>query len=71
VLLELDADPDLCRVPLVVLSSSRCELELARRMTPVRRACMVKPGTFSEYTAMLAAIERFRVNAATEEAPPA
>ena len=53
-------------IPLVVLSSSRSELELARAMDSPGRTFMVKPSTFKEYVALVESIEAFREKAAKE-----
>ncbi|OGV73192.1 MAG: hypothetical protein A3K19_30120 [Lentisphaerae bacterium RIFOXYB12_FULL_65_16] len=60
VLEEIRPDPDLSEIPLVVLSSSRSELELARPRTLPGQCCMAKPSTFGGYLELVRAIEAFR-----------
>jgi CheY-like chemotaxis protein len=59
VLEEIHGAPAWSRIPIVLLSSSRSELELARAIpVPVRR-CMVKPNTFAGYVELVRSIEAF------------
>jgi two-component system, chemotaxis family, response regulator Rcp1 len=73
VLRDMAQDPAVQRMPVVVLSSSRSELELARSSLLRTQTFMVKPGTFSEYVEMIRAMEAFRNQAerGREEGQPA
>lgn len=62
---EMRPDPALCAIPLVILSSSRSELELARRRQLPRQRCLVKPSTFAGYVEMVQTVEAFRQAAGT------
>ena len=60
VLAEIDADPRLCRIPLVVLSSSRSELAIAMRQASHGRRYIAKPGTFEGFVSVVQSIEEYR-----------
>ena len=60
VLEEIRPDPELNAIPLVVLSSSRSELQLARPRTLAGQCCMVKPSTFAGYLELVQTTEAFR-----------
>jgi len=60
VLDEIRQDLVLSGIPLVLLSSSRSELEAARSNRLPAGGCMVKPSTFSGYVALAESIESFR-----------
>ncbi len=49
VLAELALAPDLCDIPVVVLSSSQSELEVVRSQHPFGGVCIAKPSTFAGY----------------------
>ena len=61
VLAELRPMPDLCDIPVVILSSSRSELELARATLLPRQRCLVKPSTFEGYVDLVHGIENWRL----------
>lgn len=58
---DIRNDHELLTIPLIVLSSSRSELELARLQDKPGRSFMVKPSTFPDYVALAGAIEAFRL----------
>ncbi len=60
VLAEIAVDARLLAIPLVIFSSSRSELALARSPTLPRRAYLVKPSTFAGYVKLTGTIEAFR-----------
>jgi two-component system response regulator len=60
VLKEIRPDPQLDRVPIVVMSSSRSEMDLTRAMDLPNLAYMAKPSTFRGYVEMIQSIEEFR-----------
>jgi CheY-like chemotaxis protein len=60
VIADIRLDPVLCRIPLVVLSSSESELEAARSDPLPEGSCMVKPSTFAGYVETVESIEAFR-----------
>ena len=61
VLADIHADEKLGKIPVVILSSSVSELELARAQIGPSQACMPKPTTFPGYVDMVLAIEAFRL----------
>jgi CheY-like chemotaxis protein len=65
VLDEIRRDSDLCGIRIVVLSSSRSELALAKSDKQAAPCCMVKPSTFDGYIELVRNIEAFR-DAGTE-----
>jgi CheY-like chemotaxis protein len=60
VLVEIELDPALRGIPIVVLSSSTSELAIARARRVPPYTCMVKPGTFDGYIELARTIEAFR-----------
>jgi len=60
VLDEIKLDPGLRDIPLVVLSSSRSELCIARSRKAPSYTCLVKPSTFEGYVELAWAIEAVR-----------
>jgi CheY-like chemotaxis protein len=60
VLEEIRRDPELCSIRLVVLSSSKSELDLAMADKELAPKCMVKPNTFKKYIELVNEIETFR-----------
>jgi CheY-like chemotaxis protein len=64
VLDEIMPDPELSRIPVALLSSSRSELEAARALRIPSRNYMVKPSTFAGYIELVHALEAFRASAA-------
>ena len=67
VLEEITPDPKLRDIPIVLLSSSRSELELVRARHRPGRSYQVKPSTFPGYVELMLSIEAFRRTAAGEE----
>jgi two-component system, chemotaxis family, response regulator Rcp1 len=68
VLAEIQPDAELNGIPLVVLSSSRSELEIARTRGLPGKSCMAKPSTFDGYVALVRAIEQFRAGMGPSQA---
>ena len=60
VLADIKADPDLRAIPLVILSSSQSELQIAMANKLPAHQCMVKPSTFDGYVALIRSLEVFR-----------
>ena len=60
VLDEIKPDPTLCRIPIVILSSSISELGIARLRKEPPYTCIVKPSTFEGYIELAKTIEVFR-----------
>jgi two-component system, chemotaxis family, response regulator Rcp1 len=60
VLAEILSDPSLDKMPTVILSSSRSELELARALKLPQGSYMLKPSTFKGYLSLVASIEAYR-----------
>ena len=60
VLDEIFADPELSAMPVVVLSSSKSDLELVRALGLRGVACIPKPDTFAGYVDLIRRIEAFR-----------
>ena len=67
VLGEVRRDPSLHGIPIVLLSSSRSEMELVKAQRQSPKSCMVKPGTFKGYCNLVRAIESFRQETETTE----
>jgi two-component system, chemotaxis family, response regulator Rcp1 len=61
VLADLAPDPSLRDIPVVILSSSISELEIARAHMLPTQMCMGKPSTFVGYVELVQCIERFRL----------
>jgi CheY-like chemotaxis protein len=59
VLAELDADPDLHRIPVVVLTSSSAEEDVARSYDLSANAYLTKPVDFAGFTDVVERIEDF------------
>ena len=57
---EIQLDPSLYRIPLVIFSSSRSELEMARMHQLPRQTQVVKPSRFEGYVEFVRHIESFR-----------
>ncbi len=66
VLDEIRPDPSLREIPVVLLSSSHSELDLARSHELPPECYVVKPGTYEGYVALVRDIEAFRQRAAAE-----
>ena len=60
VLAEIRPDPALNTIPVVILSSSRSELEIARSHSRPEERCIAKPTTFAGYVDLVKVIEQFR-----------
>ena len=60
VLAEIRVDPALRAIPLVILSSSRSELDAARSSHLPAGSYMIKPTTFEGYEDLVESIEAFR-----------
>ena len=60
VLDEIRRDPALSSIPVVVLSSSVSELEIAQSRSRPGERCIAKPATFAGYVDMVNIIEAFR-----------
>ena len=61
VLADILADPALSTIPLVILSSSRSELDAARSSGLPKGSYMTKPTTFQGYEDLVESIEAFRL----------
>lgn len=59
VLEDIESCPELLRIPIVILSSSRSELDLAKRRSMPWHRHMLKPSTFAGYVELVAAINGF------------
>ncbi len=62
---EILLDPTLRDIPVIILSSSRSELELARAFGLPDECYMVKPGTYDGFVEQVRAIEAYRVKMVT------
>lgn len=71
VLDDLRRDPALGSIPVVLLSSSRSEMDLARTLHAPLRRSLVKPSTFKGYLELVRAIEAFRRETETAGQPVA
>jgi CheY-like chemotaxis protein len=71
VLAEVKRDPDLARIPVVVLTTSAADEDVAGSYALHANAYVVKPVDFSRFTAVMAAIERFWLEVATFPPAPA
>jgi CheY-like chemotaxis protein len=60
VLEEITRDPALDAIPIVIVSSSRSELEIARSHGRPEVRCMAKPATFAGYVDLVTVMEEFR-----------
>lgn len=60
VLAEILPDPTLCKIPVILLSSSRSELELARAYQLPPECYIVKPSTFEGFVELVRTIETLR-----------
>ena len=60
VLDEIRPDPAFNAIPIVILSSSRSELETARLHSRQEERCIAKPTTFAGYVDLVKVIEAFR-----------
>jgi CheY-like chemotaxis protein len=69
VLDEIQLDPLLGKIPLVLLSSSKSELKRARSFGLAEECYLEKPSTYQNYVALVQAIEVFRCKAAKEQQP--
>ena len=69
VLEDLKHDARLHTIPLIVLSSSRSELDLARSEFLLEQNFIVKPSTFAGYVALVGHIDAFRREAGMREGP--
>jgi CheY-like chemotaxis protein len=64
---EILLDPFLCEIPVILLSSSKSELDLARAFGLPDECYMVKPDTYRGYVDLVRTIEAFRCSGAREE----
>lgn len=69
VLEEVEPNPDWRAIPIVLLSSSRTELEMARSIRLPAQSYMVKPSTFGGYVELVRSIDMFFQKTAGEKAP--
>jgi len=67
VLDEIMLDPQLKKIPLVLLSSSTSELKRARSYELPPECYLEKPGTYQGFVALMQAVEAFRGKAVKEE----
>lgn len=67
VLAILKADPDLCRVPVCILTTSRAEEDIARAYAQHTNAYVVKPLDLNAFRTAIQQIERFWLH--TAESP--
>jgi len=67
VLADIAKDRDLRGTPIVVLSSSRSELEIVRASRLPNMTMLAKPSTFAGYLSLVKSIEAFRQEVWTEE----
>ncbi len=70
VLEEMDLNPEWRDIPIVLLSSSRTELELARSVHLSAQSFMVKPSTFAGYVELVRSIDAFFRKSGPEGARP-
>jgi two-component system, chemotaxis family, response regulator Rcp1 len=61
VLKEIKADPELCSIPVVVLTSSRAELDIARSYADHANCYIVKPVNLDGLMEVIKSIEQFWV----------
>jgi len=71
VLADIGSDAALSTIPVVIFSSSRSELTIARLQSSPRRTYLVKPSTFAGYVTLAGTIEAFRQGLETAGAPEA
>ena len=64
---EIKPDPELSKIPLIFLSSSKSELEIARAYGLPAECYIAKPGTFDGYINLVKAIDAFRQKATKEK----
>ena len=65
VLAEMKADPDLARIPVVVLTTSQSDEDVAATYALHANSYVVKPVEFSRFTEVMRAIEAFWLEVAT------
>jgi len=65
VLAEIKSDPDLKRIPVVMLSTSAAEQDIARSYDLHANCYIVKPGDFGHFTQVVRSIENFWFKAVT------
>lgn len=54
---DIQSDPELRQIPVVIVSSSQSELELARSARPSPESCIAKPETYEGYVDLVGFIE--------------
>lgn len=69
VLAEILPDPTLGKIPVILLSSSRSELELAKAYELPPECYIVKPGTFEGFIDLVRKIETLRCRSLEKKSP--
>ena len=59
VLEEIKSDPDLTRIPVVILTSSAAEEDIARTYAAHANCCVTKPVDFDQFTKVVQSISNF------------
>ena len=65
VLAEVKADPDLMRIPVVVLTTSRAEMDVVKTYNLHANCYVVKPVDFEQFIHVIQSIENFWLTAVT------
>ena len=65
VLAEIKADPDLRRIPVVVLTTSRAEIDIVRTYNLHANCYVVKPVDLDQFIGIIQSIENFWLSAVT------
>jgi CheY-like chemotaxis protein len=70
VLAEIKADPDLRRIPVVVLTTSRAEMDIVKSYNLHANCYMVKPVDLDQFIGIIQSIENFWLTAVMLPPPP-
>jgi two-component system, chemotaxis family, response regulator Rcp1 len=70
VLAEIKADPDLRRIPVVVLTTSRAEMDIVRSYNLHANCYVVKPVDLDQFIGIIQSIESFWLTAVMLPPPP-
>ncbi|NBS60113.1 MAG: response regulator, partial [Betaproteobacteria bacterium] len=65
VLAEIKTDPDLKRIPVVVLTTSRAEEDVLTAYDPHANAYVTKPVDLAQFMKIVALIDEFWINVVT------
>jgi CheY-like chemotaxis protein len=71
VLAEIKADPELMRIPVVVLTTSRAELDIVKTYNLHCNCYVIKPVNFEQFCDVIQSIENFWLTAVTLPPPTA